>query len=56
VRTHGRSAGRGRDAAPQQRHQVDMDAAFTLLRASARNHNRPLVDLPRAVFEGSESV
>jgi hypothetical protein len=33
-----------------------MDAAFTLLPASARNHNRRLADLSRAVVEGSETV
>ena len=56
VRTRGRSAGRNRDAARQQRHQVGMDAASTLLRASARNYNRRLPDASRAVFEGSETV
>ena len=39
-----------------ERHQVDMDGAFNLLRASARNHNRRLADLSRAVVEGSETV
>ena len=39
-----------------ERHHVDMDAAFTLLRATARNHNRRLADLSRAVVEGSETV
>jgi hypothetical protein len=33
-----------------------MDAAFTLLRASARNRNYRLGDLSRAVLEGSETV
>ena len=39
-----------------ERRQVDMDAAFALLRASARSHNRRLADLSRAVIEGSETV
>jgi transcriptional regulator with GAF, ATPase, and Fis domain len=39
-----------------ERRHLDMDAAFTLLRASARNHNRRLADLSRAVIEGSETV
>jgi ANTAR domain-containing protein len=39
-----------------ERHHVDMDVAFTLLCASARNHNRRLAELSRAVVEGSETV
>jgi hypothetical protein len=33
-----------------------MDDAFTLLPASAPNHNRCLADLSPAVVEGSETV
>jgi ANTAR domain len=39
-----------------ERHRVDMDDAFTLLRASAPTHNRCLADLSPAVVEGSETV
>ncbi len=39
-----------------ERRHVDMDVAFTLLRASARNHNRRMADLSRAVIDGSETV
>jgi len=37
-------------------HGVDVDAAFTLLRGYARNHNRKLVDVARAVLTEPSSV
>ncbi|GGJ87338.1 transcriptional regulator [Pilimelia anulata] len=37
-----------------ERHGMDMDRAFTRLRASARARNRRLSDLARAIVEGSE--
>jgi transcriptional regulator with GAF, ATPase, and Fis domain len=39
-----------------ERHQIDMDDSFTLLRRSARSRNRRLSDLARAVVDGSETV
>ncbi len=37
-----------------ERHQIDVDLAFTLLRAAARRNNRRLADLCRDVVTGSE--
>lgn len=37
-----------------ERHQLDMDQAFTLLRDTARSGNRRLADLSRAVVDGAE--
>jgi transcriptional regulator with GAF, ATPase, and Fis domain len=37
-----------------ERHQIDVDLAFTLLRAAARRHNRRLADLSRDVVNGAE--
>ena len=37
-----------------ERHQVDVDLAFTLLRAAARRQNRRLADLSRDVVNGAE--
>jgi transcriptional regulator with GAF, ATPase, and Fis domain len=37
-----------------ERLQVDVAAAFTLLRSGARSHNRRLSDLAQAVVDGSE--
>jgi hypothetical protein len=39
-----------------QRRQLDMDQSFTLLRTAARNSNRRLSDLSRAVVDGSETL
>jgi transcriptional regulator with GAF, ATPase, and Fis domain len=39
-----------------ERRRLDMDQAFTLLRTTARNSNRLLTDLARAVVDGSETV
>lgn len=39
-----------------ERRQLRMDDAFTTLRSYARNHNRPLSDVARAVTEGSPDV
>jgi AmiR/NasT family two-component response regulator len=36
--------------------QVDMDAAFQLLRRHARNNNLPLPDVARALIEGGLTV
>jgi AmiR/NasT family two-component response regulator len=35
-----------------ERHSVDEDAAFEMLREQSRNHNRKLVDLAAAVVDG----
>jgi transcriptional regulator with GAF, ATPase, and Fis domain len=37
-----------------ERHQIDVDLAFTLLRAAARRSNRRLADLCRDVVNGAE--
>jgi len=37
-------------------HNIDVDTAFTLLRAYARNHNRKLVDVAHAVLADPASV
>ena len=39
-----------------ERHHIDMDQSFTLLRGSARSRNRRLSDLALAVVDGSETV
>jgi hypothetical protein len=39
-----------------ERRQLDMDQSFTLLRTAARNSNRRLSDLSRAVVDGSETL
>jgi len=39
-----------------ERHRVDMDQAFQLLRNTARTGNRRLSELARAVVEGSETL
>ena len=39
-----------------ERLHLDMAAAFTLLRGTARSHNRRLSDLARAVVDGSEQI
>jgi transcriptional regulator with GAF, ATPase, and Fis domain len=39
-----------------ERHRVEMDQAFTLLRRAARNRNRRLSDLARAVVDGTERL
>ena len=39
-----------------ERRQLDMDQSFTLLRGTARTHNRRLSDLARAVVDGSETL
>ncbi|HLL68304.1 MAG TPA: GAF and ANTAR domain-containing protein [Micromonosporaceae bacterium] len=39
-----------------ERRQVNMDEAFTLLRSVARNRNRRLTDLARAVVDGTETL
>jgi GAF domain-containing protein len=39
-----------------ERLQVDMAEAFTLLRDSARSHNRRLADLAQAIVDGTEQV
>jgi transcriptional regulator with GAF, ATPase, and Fis domain len=39
-----------------ERRHLDMDQSFTLLRGSARTHNRRLSDLARAVVDGSEAL
>ena len=39
-----------------ERRQLDMERSFTLLRSTARNTNRRLSDLARAVVNGSETV
>jgi transcriptional regulator with GAF, ATPase, and Fis domain len=39
-----------------ERLHLDMAAAFTLLRNTARSHNRRLSDLARAVVDGSEQI
>lgn len=39
-----------------ERHQVDMGQAFSQLRQTARNRNRALSELARAVVEGTERI
>lgn len=39
-----------------ERHQMDMDHAFQLLRSTARTGNRRLSELARAVVEGGETL
>lgn len=39
-----------------ERLQLDMADAFTLLRSSARSHNRRLSDLAQAIVDGSEQI
>jgi transcriptional regulator with GAF, ATPase, and Fis domain len=39
-----------------ERRRLDMDASFTLLRATARTNNRRLSELARAVVDGSETI
>jgi AmiR/NasT family two-component response regulator len=39
-----------------ERHRVEMDQAFTLLRRAARNRNRRLSDLARAIVAGTEHL
>jgi AmiR/NasT family two-component response regulator len=39
-----------------ERHRVDVDSAFGLLRSEARRSNRRLSDLSRAVVDGTETV
>jgi transcriptional regulator with GAF, ATPase, and Fis domain len=39
-----------------ERRHLDMDQAFTLLRTAARNQNRRLSELARAIVDGSESL
>ncbi len=39
-----------------ERRQLDMDQSFTLLRSTARNNNRRLSDLARAIVDRSESL
>jgi transcriptional regulator with GAF, ATPase, and Fis domain len=39
-----------------ERLHVDMDQAFTLLRDTARGHNRRLSDLAHAIVDGSEQI
>jgi AmiR/NasT family two-component response regulator len=39
-----------------ERRQLDMDQSFTLLRSTARNSNRRLSDLARAIVDRSESL
>ena len=38
-----------------ERRHVDMEEAFSTMRSHARNHNRPLVEVARAVIDGSLS-
>lgn len=39
-----------------ERRQVDMDEAFNVLRAVARNRNRRLTELARAIVDGTETI
>jgi transcriptional regulator with GAF, ATPase, and Fis domain len=39
-----------------ERHDIDMEQAFTALRGYARAHNRRLSDLARAFIDGSETL
>jgi len=39
-----------------ERHQLDMNQAFTLLRSAARDRNRRLSELARTVVDGGETV
>jgi AmiR/NasT family two-component response regulator len=39
-----------------ERHRVDVDQSFTLLRSTARTSNRRLSELARAVVDGSETL
>lgn len=39
-----------------ERHDIDMEQAFTALRGYARSHNRRLSDVARAFVDGSESL
>jgi transcriptional regulator with GAF, ATPase, and Fis domain len=39
-----------------ERHNIDMSAAFTMLRAGARDHNRGLSDLASAIIAGTASL
>jgi transcriptional regulator with GAF, ATPase, and Fis domain len=39
-----------------ERHQVDVDQSFTLLRSTARSSNRRLSDLARAIVDGMEKI
>jgi transcriptional regulator with GAF, ATPase, and Fis domain len=39
-----------------ERHHVDVDQSFTLLRSTARTSNRRLSELARAVVDGSETI
>ena len=39
-----------------ERLHLDMADAFTLLRNTARSHNRRLSDLARAIVDGSEQI
>jgi GAF domain-containing protein len=39
-----------------ERLQIDVHEAFILLRSSARDHNRRLSDLARAIVDGSEQI
>ncbi|MEV4414759.1 GAF and ANTAR domain-containing protein [Catellatospora sp. NPDC049609] len=39
-----------------ERHRLDMDGSFALLRDTARRHNRRLSELARAVVDGSAAV
>jgi transcriptional regulator with GAF, ATPase, and Fis domain len=39
-----------------ERHQVDVEQSFTLLRSTARSYNRQLSELARAVVDGSETI
>jgi AmiR/NasT family two-component response regulator len=39
-----------------ERLRVDLADAFTMLRSSARNHNRRLSDLAQAIVDGTEQL
>ena len=39
-----------------ERHHLDVDQSFTLLRGTARTNNRRLSELARAVVDGSETI
>jgi AmiR/NasT family two-component response regulator len=39
-----------------ERLHVDLADAFTMLRSTARNHNRRLSDLAQAIIDGTEQL
>jgi transcriptional regulator with GAF, ATPase, and Fis domain len=39
-----------------ERHHIDVDQSFTVLRSTARTNNRRLSELARAVVDGSETI